>query len=188
MTCDTAVNATWTCLCDGSLLPCGWENNEPLQLPPSAYEPYGPNGVRQMGGDHAGVHKGQLVCMCVHMIGRTCVCWFVFEFLDKIVEGWVCCWTLHTFPVGTFPPPNEIDDVGHIILISPQLAEGCSPDTPILCTWMHHIGAWKDWARLLGVLLWPLCLPPVSGHCTVLMIALFGPPSSMPVGDCRKGA
>lgn len=42
------------------------------------YEPYGLNGVRQMGGDHVGVHKESL-------IGRTCVCvpWFVFEFLDK---------------------------------------------------------------------------------------------------------
>lgn len=46
----------------------------PYAPPPlSAYEPYGPNGVRQMGGDHGEVRKDSLM-------KRTCVCWFVFEF------------------------------------------------------------------------------------------------------------
>lgn len=47
---------------DGSATPCGCGNNEPPLLPHiSAYEPYGPNGVRQMGGDQAGVHEDSLI-------------------------------------------------------------------------------------------------------------------------------
>lgn len=47
---------------DGPFSPCGCENNEPPLLPHiSAYEPYGPNGVRQMGGDRAGVREDSLI-------------------------------------------------------------------------------------------------------------------------------
>lgn len=52
--------------------------------PPFAYEPYGPNGVRQMGGDHAGVYKE---CVCVHTWADAHVCAGLFlNFVHK-VEG-----------------------------------------------------------------------------------------------------
>ncbi len=58
---------------DGSFTHVAVRIMNPLTPPLSAYEPYGPNGVRQMGGDHDGVHEDSL-------IGRTCVCCFVWYF------------------------------------------------------------------------------------------------------------
>lgn len=77
--------ATQTCLRETKVMAahpsCGRENNEPLYFPPLPMSRMAPNGVRQMGGDRAGVRLRQLVCMWVHVSRRTCVCVFVFEFL-----------------------------------------------------------------------------------------------------------
>lgn len=57
--------------------------------PPSAYEPYGPNGVRQMGGDHAGAHEDSF-CARAGLF---------YLFVDKMVEGG-SVWTYFQFLIN----------------------------------------------------------------------------------------
>lgn len=73
-----------------------------------------------------GVHKDSL-------IGRTCVCWFVFEFLDKMVEGGSGVETLHSQLERVFVFSSNGVETASPLNVSPTWLKVCSPDTLILC-------------------------------------------------------
>lgn len=97
----------------------------PFTPPFSACEPYGPNGVRQMGGDHAGVHKDSLCVRACTSSDAHVVSWFVFRFLDLDMLLDVSFSAGASFFVNLKLCPFSV---------SHQLDPGRSPDTLRLCT------------------------------------------------------